>query len=174
MIKVIETIYKGYRFRSRLEARWAVFFDQVHQKWEYEKEGFDLGNGLWYLPDFYIPEFDLWFEIKPDEDAIEDDKAELFSKTKRLCIGIGLPFENLEFYGPESDEEKFIGEIYAKPNSALSKMMIANGEMLPINKLPPELRNACLFARQARFEHGKATKNISLHSQRNSNHSTRR
>ena len=26
-IKAIETVYKGYRFRSRLEARWAVFFD---------------------------------------------------------------------------------------------------------------------------------------------------
>ena len=26
-IKAIETYYKGYRFRSRLEARWAVFFD---------------------------------------------------------------------------------------------------------------------------------------------------
>lgn len=25
-IKPIETIYNGYHFRSRLEARWAVFF----------------------------------------------------------------------------------------------------------------------------------------------------
>ncbi len=28
-IKAIETRYKGYRFRSRLEARWAVFFDAL-------------------------------------------------------------------------------------------------------------------------------------------------
>lgn len=27
-IKAIDTIYKGYKFRSRLEARWAVFFDE--------------------------------------------------------------------------------------------------------------------------------------------------
>lgn len=27
--QVIETEYKGYRFRSRLEARWAVFFDTL-------------------------------------------------------------------------------------------------------------------------------------------------
>lgn len=43
-IKPIETLYKGYRFRSRLEARWAVFFDALGLKWEYEKEGFDLTN----------------------------------------------------------------------------------------------------------------------------------
>ena len=28
-IKAIETIYNGYKFRSRLEARWAVFFDEA-------------------------------------------------------------------------------------------------------------------------------------------------
>ena len=35
-LKAIETEYKGYRFRSRLEARWAVFFDACGVKWEYE------------------------------------------------------------------------------------------------------------------------------------------
>lgn len=33
-IKAIETYYKGYMFRSRLEARWAVFFDASGIKWE--------------------------------------------------------------------------------------------------------------------------------------------
>lgn len=64
VIKPIETIYKGYRFRSRLEARWAVFFDALNIRWEYEKEGWDI-NGKWYLPDFYLPELDLWIEVKP-------------------------------------------------------------------------------------------------------------
>lgn len=53
-IKPIETIYKGYRFRSRLEARWAVFFDACGVEWEYEPEGFDLGDGICYLPDFLL------------------------------------------------------------------------------------------------------------------------
>lgn len=51
MIKAIETSYKGYRFRSRLEARWAVFFDALGIAWEYEPEGFELPSGR-YLPDF--------------------------------------------------------------------------------------------------------------------------
>ena len=33
MIKAIPTEYKGYRFRSRLEARWAVFFDACGADW---------------------------------------------------------------------------------------------------------------------------------------------
>lgn len=41
-MRPIETKYRGYRFRSRLEARWAVFFDTLGLKWWYEPEGFDL------------------------------------------------------------------------------------------------------------------------------------
>jgi len=64
MIKAIETKYKGYRFRSRLEARWAVFFDALGIAWEYEPEGYDLGDGVWYLPDFYFPNGLLDEEVK--------------------------------------------------------------------------------------------------------------
>lgn len=63
-IKPIETIYKGYRFRSRLEARWAVFFDELGVDYEYELEGYELEDGTRYLPDFYIPKEKLFVEIK--------------------------------------------------------------------------------------------------------------
>jgi len=65
MIKAIETSYKSYRFRSRLEARWAVFFDEMGVQWEYEKEGYDLGEHGWYLPDFYLPATESFVEVKP-------------------------------------------------------------------------------------------------------------
>ncbi len=70
--KAIETRYKGYRFRSRLEARWAVFFDTAGIDYEYEKEGFDLDDSGWYLPDFWLPNTTVhgisgcWVEVKPD------------------------------------------------------------------------------------------------------------
>ncbi len=54
-IKAIETRYKGYKFRSRLEARYAVFFDSLGLEWTYEQEGFDM-DGVCYLPDFFITE----------------------------------------------------------------------------------------------------------------------
>lgn len=53
-IKAIETEYNGYKFRSRLEARWAVFFDALGLDYEYEPEGFELENGIKYLPDFKV------------------------------------------------------------------------------------------------------------------------
>lgn len=63
-IRPIETHYRGYRFRSRLEARWAVFFDAIGLKWEYEIEGYQLSSG-WYLPDFFFPTIGDFAEVKP-------------------------------------------------------------------------------------------------------------
>jgi hypothetical protein len=77
MHRAIETRYKGRRFRSRLEARWAVVFETLGIKWDYEPEGFELGAGLRYLPDFLVhfdptssvvkqwPGAGYWIEIKP-------------------------------------------------------------------------------------------------------------
>lgn len=65
VIKAIETSYNGYRFRSRLEARWAVFFDHIGLHWVYEPEGFVLDGGVKYLPDFKITDWDAYIEIKP-------------------------------------------------------------------------------------------------------------
>lgn len=75
MIKAIQTKYNGYHFRSRLEARWAVFFDTLKIPYQYELEGFDLGIA-WYLPDFYLSEWGIWIEIKPTlpmDDIVEQD-----------------------------------------------------------------------------------------------------
>lgn len=86
-IKPIETCYNGYKFRSRLEARWAVFFDALGVKYEYEPQGFDLGNGLKYLPDFRVKcygcrgdyelekPFDLYIEVKGK--MVESDKVKI-------------------------------------------------------------------------------------------------
>src|SRR5919202_5797757 len=74
--KPIETVYNGQRFRSRLEARWAVFFDALGVPWEYEREGFDLGEFGYYLPDFWLPRQRLWVEIKSIE-AIEEEQWKL-------------------------------------------------------------------------------------------------
>lgn len=70
-IKAIPTTYNGQRFRSRLEARWAAFFDLCSWRWSYEPQDF---HG-------YIPDFALHFrtpilvEVKPvtwDESEAEE------------------------------------------------------------------------------------------------------
>lgn len=63
-IAPIETSYGGCRFRSRLEARWAVFFDSLRIPWQYEPEGYVVDH-VPYLVDFYLPEHQLYLEMKP-------------------------------------------------------------------------------------------------------------
>ena len=97
--RAIQTRYKGYRFRSRLEARWAVFFDSLGMKWEYEKQGYalpDVGN---YLPDFWLPDLGQWIEIKGALPALhwmtteEEEKVWSLSAHSRCAAWIffGLP-----------------------------------------------------------------------------------
>lgn len=91
MIKAIETRYAGCRFRSRLEARWAVFFDRLNIPWEYEPQGYELPSGR-YLPDFYLPKQAAHFEVKgvaPD-DKYAELLADLVRATKqRLVLAVG-------------------------------------------------------------------------------------
>ena len=69
-IKAIQTEYNGFLFRSRTEARWAVFFDAIGINYRYELEGYDLSESG-YLPDFYLPDYKVWVEIKPlDADIV--------------------------------------------------------------------------------------------------------
>jgi hypothetical protein len=68
-VQAIETWYAGVRFRSRLEARWAVAFDHLGIAWQYEPQGFVVRGGdptdSWaYLPDFYLPKTETWLEVK--------------------------------------------------------------------------------------------------------------
>jgi hypothetical protein len=60
--KSIPTLYKGYQFRSLLEATWAAFFDQLGWRWEYEPTEF---SG--WIPDFVLyGESQLTYvEVKP-------------------------------------------------------------------------------------------------------------
>ena len=100
----IETEYDGYRFRSRLEAKWAVFFDAMGIVFDYEPEGFEF-DGTRYLPDFYLPEFGVYVEIKPYNRSVvhclgDGNKWERKCSKFRDCVGkailicYGDPAEN--------------------------------------------------------------------------------
>lgn len=103
IINAIPTEYNGITFRSRTEARWAVFLDVLKIKWEYEAEGYQLLSGS-YLPDFWVPEIDAFLEVKP-EGAEEDRRwSELVALTnKRLFVTSGAPGSSHEMYGPNPD-----------------------------------------------------------------------
>lgn len=72
-IEALPSYWKGTIFRSRTEARWAVFFDLLRLRWVYEPEGFRLPSGTWYLPDFWLPEVGVWAEVKPSSGPTEGE-----------------------------------------------------------------------------------------------------
>lgn len=84
------TRYNGYRFRSRTEARWAVYFDSMGIKYHYEHEDFYIFDDRRYLPDFWLPNFmgdGCFAEVKgvftvPDENVC----VELCEITKKPVI----------------------------------------------------------------------------------------
>lgn len=70
----IPTAYAGVNFRSRLEAKWAAFFDLVGWEWTYEP--LDAGG---YIPDFLIHgERPMFIEVGPCVTA--DDYADKAAK----------------------------------------------------------------------------------------------
>lgn len=99
-IQPIPTNYRGIHFRSRIEARWAVFYDAMGIRYEYEPEGY-AADGIAYLPDFWLPDHQVFVEIKgayPKPDEIH--KAEMLAGVKYHAVFI--------FYGgiPESPHKQ--------------------------------------------------------------------
>lgn len=116
-------------FRSRTEARWAVFFDSLEVEWVYEFWHYEFGlkhpwlqdnaefreylqealDEAWgdeeeeeeiirsayryryernmYLPDFWLPDFEHWVEIKGKSPTWEEQQKarSLASRTRRPC-----------------------------------------------------------------------------------------
>lgn len=93
--KPIRTTYNGVHFRSRTEARWAVFFDALGVRWQYEHEGYELPSGR-YLPDFWLPDVSVarrqrgcFIEIKPSGAPTERERKlmeELCEQTDRDVV----------------------------------------------------------------------------------------
>jgi len=104
LFKAIPATFNGITYRSRLEARWAVVFDYIELESLYEWEGYQTPHG-WYLPDFYLPTINSWFEVKPETkqpDWNEKQFAWITQQTdRRLFLATGFPRVNLFNYEPE-------------------------------------------------------------------------
>jgi hypothetical protein len=156
-MKAINTLYSGNYFRSRTEARWAVYFDLIGVKWEYEKEGYDLGDGVKYLPDFWFPEHKMYGEVKATGILLdhEEDKAHRLSIQSELDVVIlsGQPHCKpcLVFYqgGQKTEGVPFIEELVGEYGRIFyGEYKIEDGELGAV---------AAMTARMARFEHGEDT-----------------
>ena len=186
MIKAIETVYNGYRFRSRLEARWAVFFDALGIEYQYESEGFDV-SGTWYLPDFFLPSQpsrdvyvpSMYVEIKPA--SLPRKQTKLFGRFGSiecpLALICGQPygvFGAFEWFDDSDFEytiEVFEGDVsfhWGKSwflEGRRTNIITFEGEWGGVcgdeertGWVGPRIVSAYCAARQARFEHGETPK----------------
>lgn len=75
-------------FRSRLEARWALYFDALGFDWKYEPFRFPIGQGNTYTPDFEVEGIGI-IEVKPTWDALAESViriAEYVDQTKKRVL----------------------------------------------------------------------------------------
>lgn len=180
----IPTLFDGIRFRSRIEARWAVFFKALGIEAQYEPEGFTFSDGAWYLPDFYLPEFGYWIEIKGAiPTAQEMNKAAMLAQSRQELVFV--------FYGnipnppeytndsaaiviPASDgltntdtgyrwtQCDVCGQYNLTWQGVAERFIHRNNECLGSDNacpdMTPDLLQAYAMARGARFEHGERTR----------------
>jgi hypothetical protein len=180
MLKAIETQYRGCRFRSRLEARWAVFFDTLGVQWEYEKEGFETSAGR-YLPDFWLVRMAAWFEVKPGppNDTEYRKMRALASAHRPVIVAAGsIGEERLTIYAHDTCDSS-AGEYESEGEWAYDlglgfgvhdervarDRVVCDAQWMgcdwayyqpPVVLHPRELREAYYAARAARFEHGES------------------
>ena len=183
-IKAIETKYAGCRFRSRLEARWAVFFNTLGVPWEYEPQGFILSNGTYYLPDFLLTDCGTWVEVKGAESALDKNLMRLAARDLPFMNGRGERGPRMLVLGPIPDvtqqQPDRFGEIrdltWVGLDSEDPELRVGFGHYYknhrpwwddlesPLPWLTPVLsesesmydaRDAYVAARSARFEHGE-------------------
>lgn len=176
-IKSIDTIYNGYKFRSRLEARWAVFFDEMGFEYEYEPEGFliedeETGENITYLPDFKIYSngtrvlgevCEIYVEVKGSMTDEDRRKITAFAKHYPVLVLGNIPTdsEEMALLGFNTIYHSFwlIDGDWGWP----ALFMVCDGHPLLADEQreswTPEGRDlvdkAFIKAKQARFEHGE-------------------
>lgn len=131
-----------------------MFFDAMGIKYEYEPEGYDLGELGWYLPDFWLPEHRWHVEVK-GKNVSGLDKARYFDNfPPEYSMGVLIVSDLSEI------EEPIFGSSWRDwitdcDYTSLIHMMqrydcYLNQSDWGINRI----NKAVLKARQARFEHG--------------------
>ena len=152
-MKAINTRHNGNYYRSRLEARWAVYFETLKIKFDYEFEGFTTSNHN-YLPDFYFPKFGFYGEVK--REGFGDEDVERWTEFAReskcpLVVFEGTPHANpCRAFGMHIDMPLLVipfAHLFVKK---MGVYYHAGGHE-SFNKYPP-FREAIRMAREKRFE----------------------
>jgi hypothetical protein len=173
-VRSIPTNYAGCTYRSRVEARWAIWFDSVGLRFQYEPQGFFIRSGA-YLPDFWVEGWRMFLEVKGVEPTDEERRkcAELAIAAEcDVLLAVGAPEERFQLLWFDRDGEREDRYAIARDKfSAAGFWLVSDsafddrGNWIGPNKtrfLPRgpmfsgALDQAFAEARSARFEHGEA------------------
>lgn len=81
--------------RSKSETLFALHLDSLGVVWSYEPQRFDLGWST-YTPDFYLPDLDLWIEVKGQWTETSLRKFSEFQQTHRAFAVLAKDLLNFE------------------------------------------------------------------------------
>lgn len=104
--------YNNQYFDSKVEAMWAAYFDAAGIEWEREPDTFQLNaaplKANWYTPDFYVPTWDSYVEIKDGRGGWENGiKLGYLAQGlgKAAILLNGRPYQNYDVYvyAPQND-----------------------------------------------------------------------
>lgn len=118
--KLVE--YKGIQFHGNWEVAFAKFLDNINIIWERPTEKFEyiLDNKThYYTPDFYLPVFNLYIEIKGYPTNKDFLKWSQFPKDKKLDIYFGDDLSNLGIINDYKDVYNNIDNKFREKNVKL-------------------------------------------------------
>lgn len=155
-IQAIPVRWNNTDFDSQTEARFAIFFHSLGIEWRREPQAYAFGNqpGDGYLCDYWLPQFEVWAEIKGP--GFTDRQR---WKCAELAVGTGYPvlmlfdqpaFKAWEVFVPE-DGEAVLYECF------LTTEQIAEGRLpmwtAPARSIYQEKRIIAEWSRRLRADH---------------------
>lgn len=173
-IKAIPTTYKGIPFRSRLEARWAMIFDQLGIDWIYETEGYDIpvcdGVTIRYLPDFLLrggsvrcPD-PLYVEVKGNMGSDDAIKISSFANHYPIYVVGNIPYDlddisngidtdyDIPYYNFQTVDGDYFGAVIGASKDGGWGLFGADSTYWAEMDIP-KTRQAYAMARAAHFEY---------------------
>ena len=155
---VIQTEFDGYQFRSKLEARWALFFRLLSLDYEYEPEGFETLSGR-YLPDFKVN--GMFIEVKQGFTLGEFAKIFNLSNTEPILTIFGRPDDCRGILlSPEGLAAPLVAMTsLLKPDFGfVFNMYCTDFSTLPqVKRTGEDIISAAALCKSVRFEKGKAS-----------------
>ena len=92
MITQIPTIYKHTQFNSRLDARWAVFFEKIGFQWNYLISSTGANQAPAYSPKFWLADQQVFADVRFQEPPLNLRKRMArYARSNALWVIVGSP-----------------------------------------------------------------------------------